>query len=324
MGRKNFLSTLLEDELTAVNSETTPPSLGTRGVVGAMGRSLQQISQLQEELQSQIAAGQAVIEIDPALIDSSFIADRLNASDEHYHTLLNSIRDHGQQVPILVRPHPNQGGRYQLAYGHRRVRALTELGRSVRAIVRALEDDELVVAQGQENNARRDLSFIERATFGHRLEERGFARDIIMASLAVDKTELSRLISVARTIPSEVLGAVGSAPKAGRRRWIELAERLKKHRFDLVLPRLLQDSHFLESTSDKRFQILFDALAPEHNQRPTACWTEETGRQIITIDRSGSRFTLSFDEKAAPAFGEFVLKQLPGLYRTFRQQRQSS
>jgi ParB family chromosome partitioning protein len=302
VGRKNLLSDLIEDKLTAVNSETTP-SLGTRGVVGAMGRSLQQISQLQEELQSQIAAGQAVIEIDPALIDNSFIADRLNASDEHYQSLLDSIRHHGQQVPILVRPHPNQVGRYQLAYGHRRVRALAELGRPVRALVRALEDDELVVAQGQENNARRDL---------------------IKASLAVDKTELSRLISVARTIPSEVLEAVGSAPKAGRRRWIELGERLKKRRLDLVLPRLLQDVRFLESPSDKRFQILFDALAPEGDPRSPASWTDEAGRQIATIDRSGSRFTLSFDEKAAPAFGEFLLNQLPELYRAFREQRQSS
>jgi len=324
VGRKNLLSSLLEDELTAVNSETPPPSLGTRGAVGAMGRSLQQISQLQEELKSQIAAGQAVIEIDAALIDNSFIADRLNASDEQYHSLLDSIRHHGQQVPILVRPHPNQVGRYQLAYGHRRVRALTELGRPVRAVVRALEDEELVVAQGQENNARRDLSFIERATFGYRLEERGFARDIIMASLAVDKTELSRLISVARTIPSEVLEAVGSAPKTGRRRWIELAERLTKHRWDVVLSRLLQDGHFLESTSDKRLQILFDALAPEHEQHTRVGLTDEAGRQITTIDRSGSRFTLSFDEKVAPAFGEFILKQLPELYRAFRQQRETS
>jgi ParB family chromosome partitioning protein len=145
-----------------------------------------------------------------------------------------------------------------------------------------------------------------------------------MASLAVDKTELSRLISVARTIPSEVLEAVGSAPKTGRRRWIELADRLKKHRWNVVLSQLLQDGHFLASTSDKRFQILFDALAPEHEHRTRGGWTDEAGRQITTIDRSGSRFTLSFDEKVAPAFGEFILKQLPELYRAFRQQRETS
>jgi ParB family chromosome partitioning protein len=289
-----------------------------------MGRSLQQLSQLREELQSQIAGGQAVIEIDPSLIDASFIADRLNTVDQDYQSLLSSIRDHGQQVPVLVRPHPSQTGRYQLAYGHRRVRALTELGCPVRAIVRVLEDDELVVAQGQENNARKDLSFIERATFGHRLEERGFTRDTIMASLAVDKTELSRLISVGRSIPSEVLNAIGPAPKTGRRRWIELADRLQRHRVEDVLPQLLENVRFVESSSDGRFNILFEALAPESGKRFTAHWTDESGRQIATVDRSVSRFTLSFDEKAAPAFGEFVLHRLPDLYRLFRQKSESN
>ena len=51
-------------------------------------------------------------------------------------------------------------GFYQVAYGHRRVRATAILGIKVRAIVRDLTDAELVIAQGQENNARQDLSFI--------------------------------------------------------------------------------------------------------------------------------------------------------------------
>ena len=165
----------------------------------------------------------------------------------------------------------------------------------------------------------RDLSFIERATFGHRLEERGFTRDTIMASLAVDKTELSRLISVGRSIPSEVLNAIGPAPKTGRRRWIELADRLQRHRIEDVLPQLLQNVRFVESSSDARFNILFEALAPESRKTFATHWTDEFGRKIAVVDRSVSRFTLSFDEKVAPAFGEFVLHHLPDLYRLFRQ-----
>jgi len=64
--------------------------------------------------------------------------------------------------------------------------------------VRSLDDHQLVVAQGVENSARRDLSFIERAMFAKALEDAGYERPVIMASLSTDKTELSKMISVAR------------------------------------------------------------------------------------------------------------------------------
>ena len=69
-------------------------------------------------------------------------------------------------------------------------------------VVRQMSDAELVVAQGQENSARRDLSFIERALYAAKLEEAGFDRETIMAALNVDKTGLSRLISVAVKDPA--------------------------------------------------------------------------------------------------------------------------
>jgi ParB/RepB/Spo0J family partition protein len=47
--------------------------------------------------------------------------------------LVASIRDQGQRTPILLRPHPDDLGRYQIAFGHRRYRALQTLGRPVKA-----------------------------------------------------------------------------------------------------------------------------------------------------------------------------------------------
>ena len=130
-------------------------------------------------------------------------------------------------VPILVRPHPERDGHYQIAYGHRRVAAARKLGIKVRAIVRNLSNEELVIAQGQENNARLDLSYIEKALFAVKLEEAGFNRQVIGSSLAVSKTELSGMISVATKIPREVILAVGAAPGIGRPRWHELTEIFK-------------------------------------------------------------------------------------------------
>ena len=67
-------------------------------------------------------------------------------------------------------------------------------------MVRQLSDRELVVAQGQENSARADLSFIERARFALHLEVAGYDRETIISALSVDKTTVSRLISVASQI----------------------------------------------------------------------------------------------------------------------------
>ncbi|WP_438800714.1 hypothetical protein, partial [Acinetobacter baumannii] len=66
------------------------------------------------------------------------------------------------------------------------------LGSTVKAVVVNLTDSELVVAQGIENSARQDLSWIERAVFAWRLEHAGIEAREIRAALNTDKTELSR------------------------------------------------------------------------------------------------------------------------------------
>ena len=144
--------------------QLSPPFANLTGAraIGAVSRSIEQIK------------SQAVVELDPALIDPSPIADRLPITADALQDLIATIRDNGQQVPILVRPHPEDAARYQIAYGRRRLRACIELGRRVRAMVRPLSDQELVVAQGQENNAREDLAFIERELFAASFEEGGY------------------------------------------------------------------------------------------------------------------------------------------------------
>src|SRR5260370_28550469 len=105
-----------------------------------------------------ISSGAFVIEIDPSMIDPSPVVDRFDhAGGPSFEALKISIRQRGQEIPVLVRGHPAQPGRYQSAYGHRRVRAARELGRPVRAILRALSDEELAIAQCVENSAREDL-----------------------------------------------------------------------------------------------------------------------------------------------------------------------
>ena len=304
---------------------SAPRALVRSGAVGAMSRSLGQIATAAEEARALVAAGDKVVELDPSLVETSFVADRLRSTSLDNEALVQSIRNHGQQVPILVRPHPTSAGRYQVAYGHRRLRAAEELRRAVRAVVKELSDEDLVIAQGQENSARTDLSYIERALFAAALEDRRFERPVIMAALNMEKTQLSRLIAVARSIPTEIANAIGPAPKAGRPRWTQLAEALRGHEEGEAVEGLLISPAFQKADSDARFNLLLTSLK-SGGERPSVeterFWEDSEGRSVVRFDRAGGGARLTFDEQLAPAFAQFVLKKLSELHSEYQRQMQ--
>jgi len=271
-----------------------------------------------QALRAAMATGAMIVELDPESVDAAFIRDRM-AVDEglEFEALKESIRAHGQTVPILVRPHPTAEGRYQAVYGHRRLRAAQALGRKARAVVRRLDDRELVLAQGIENSARRDLSFIERALFALALEGSGHDRPVIMAALSTEKTELSKMITTARALPEEIVRAIGPAPRAGRRRWMQLAELMKsreaRRRVDIALDRLGP-----EADTDARFvRALTAAIAPAPRPAPVTI-RDAGGAPLARVKRDGAATVLSFDEKTAPQFADFVAARLAALYEEFR------
>lgn len=165
----------------AETREATPqrarPLLGLERTIkqssplGAISQSLGGISEKvkrAEEIEQKLIEGQVIVDLEPALIDNSFVPDRMEAPEEQNAAFRDLIRQHGQNVPILVRPKPGATERYEVAFGHRRLKAARELGIKVRAVVRPLTDEQLVIAQGQENSGRTDLTFIERARFAAR------------------------------------------------------------------------------------------------------------------------------------------------------------
>ena len=319
MARKNLLIGLTDVELPAGNStdpfagepaRTQAPHLGvmsTRGAIGAVSRSIENIK------------AQSIVDLDPVLIDPSFITDRLESAPQMHEALVASIREHGQQVPILVRPHPEKDGRYQIAYGRRRLRAIVELGVRVRAIVKPLSDPQLVVAQGQENSARTDLSFIERALFASRLEQGGYSRDVIMAALSVDKTGLSRLISAAVKIPQDLIEAIGSAPKAGRDRWTELSRRLENAASLNRARAALNADDFRLRSSDERFDLVLNAVKPKRAKSPSLkVWKDDEGTRVAQIKDDPRHITLAISKKTAEGFGVYLVDRLPEIYAEFK------
>jgi len=319
MARKNLLEGLLPQKLSDDNSapeETQMPehassAFSHKGAIGAVSRSIQQLK------------SSSVTEIEPDLIDEPFISDRLEESDESFAEFASQIKEHGQQVPILVRPHPEKEGRYQVAYGRRRLRAVKQAGKLVKAAVRTLTDDELVVAQGQENNARQDLSYIEKALYAVQLEGRGFKRDVIMSALAIDKAALSHLISTAEKIPDDIIRKIGSAPKAGRDRWVKVAGYMTEDD-KISAVRDLLNGELKELPSDERFVRVFQFLKPLPKNKkavPVKSWRSKDNSVSFSMNRKAKKTSVEFAEANAVDFADFISTRLDSLFDEFEQSK---
>jgi len=302
-----------------------PQARVSAGAVRSLRESFSDVERENQELRQKLAEASVIIEIDPSAIDPSPVSDRFRDDDNSaYETLKQSISQSGQEVPILVREHPLVPGRYQCAYGHRRIRAANELGKKVKAIVRTLTDEALVVAQGLENAPRQDLTFIERAIFAMHIEDAGHKRAIVQDALAIDRAEASKLIAVARAIPSEIIDAIGRAPKIGRGRWQSLADMFADPEAVDRVRQIITQKTFLGRDTDGKFLAALAAATAKPKAiaaakpKPTVTPVMAVdGQQIAQAHQADHELRLSLDRKVPPAFANFVVEELPRLFKDF-------
>jgi ParB family chromosome partitioning protein len=307
MARKNLMDGLMNKAPTpATDPEATRVDVTRpRYATGAIGAVSQSISDLKSR---------AVQDVDAQLIDAAGLRDRLDEQGG-LTELMGSIKEYGQQVPVLLRPHPDNAERFQIVYGRRRVAALRALGLPVKALVRSLDDRALIVAQGQENSARRDLSFIERVNFARQMRDMGYDRKVICDALHVDKTLISRMISVADRIAPDVIETIGAAPSVGRDRWLKLADLLAA-KPDSDVAALAQGD-----TSDDRFEALLQALQgakPASKPKPATALLGAKGQPLGQVKRSGSRTTLTLNAKQAEGFEDWLINNIQDLHARFK------
>lgn len=295
------------------------PSQRPAGAIKALSMGLNRLSEEAAEarhLRETLIRAENVVEVHPSIIDASIVADRLiPKSDVAFQELKAAIMSSGQQVPVLLRPNPDVEGRYQAAYGHRRIRAAQELEITVKAIIRPLTDEQMVVAQGQENGSRVDLSFIERALFASRLEGRGFDRDTIGLALSIDKPEVSRLLTVAGSIDHSIIEAIGPAQKVGRPRWLQLAEALKTSDSLQKVVALTSTERFNSADSDGRFKLVLNAaaLGPETTE-PNRKEFKMGNLNVAMLERKGNKSKLLISDTN---FADFLEARMTDLINEF-------
>lgn len=324
MARKNLLRDLLAQgpDTPAPEAPALPDPERARPARGAIGAVSRGIADLK---------ARAVIDLDPFAIDAGGLADRLEHDEPDHARLMASLRDYGQQVPVLVRPHPEAPGRYQIVYGRRRVLALRDLGLPVKALVRDLDDLGAVLAQGQENTARRNLSFIEQASFARQMVEAGYERRIVCDALSIDKTVISRMLSITERVPHQVIAAIGSAPGIGRDRWLAFAELLAAAPLDSddILDILAVAPGPL--TADSRFEMLDDWLRKRRRQKAgtgagRATVSRETvrtadGRPLARLTRGRAGITLTLRQRDLDGFEDWLAENLADLHAQWHAER---
>lgn len=314
------------DEPLSADNKALAPRV-TSGAVKSLKDTFSHVERGYNDLREQLATGSVAIEIDPLLIDPSPYADRFDDQDAaSYEALKASIKEHGQEIPILVREHPSDSARYQSAYGHRRVKVARELAIKVKAYVRDLSEEDLVVAQGIENSAREDLSFIERAVFACKLEDAGFQRVIVQSALSIDRAEASKLISVARAIPEDLRVAIGRAPKVGRGRWQAFAEAVGDSKSLSRMRSVARSERFKAADTNQRVFLLLDAGKPA-GERTTSTEPQVVrggdGIAIARVSRTAKQSRIVLDRGEGGDFADFLVSKLPDLYRTYRNEKEN-
>lgn len=322
MARKDVFANINSAESPRPERKATP-GYATRGASRSMISSLGELAEKAAKAE-QILQGEAVVELDPSLVDASFVSDRMEDDEVAFAELVDAIRERGQDTPILVRPHPSADGRYQVVFGHRRLRAAALLARPVRAVVKPVVDVDHVIAQGQENSARENLSFIERATFGQQLLDLGYERRTIQLALSVDAPMLTRMLSVTGRVPARVVAAIGTAKAIGRDRWLELAQ-LIEHPDNVVrAASAIAEQGFAALPSEQRFERVLAQLkkpkaAPRRSGAVSAStWQADDKALTAEYKNTGKSFSLSLKARDAGKFGRYLSENLERLYEEFK------
>lgn len=289
------------------------------GVIGATQRSMTEIREERDRLLAEAEKGQQLLKLDPNDIEPSPFRDRLpDDDDDDYLMLKMSLKEEGQQIPISIRRHPHDEHRYQVAFGHRRWRALKELGYQVEARIGEFSDRDLVVAQGIENANRQDLSWIEKALFSAQMEKAGIKAKDIRAALSVDDAQLSKYRQVVRVLGIDIIEKIGRAARIGRPRWLDLIALVKGSSELAAIEKTLSDDKVLKMTSDERFMMALAHLNKSKGQKKSDSHVETQKIESfgnITYSKKDVRIVV--DSKHAEQFKHFLQNEIEDLKDRF-------
>ena len=147
--------------------------------------------------------------------DRSVAIDRIRANpnqprrtfdERELQELAASIRERGVIQPLLLRPHPDLEGEFEIVAGERRWRAAQIAGiHELPAVIRSLEDIEVLELAIIENIQRADLNAVEEAQGYRQLMDRfGHTQERLAEALGKSRSHIANLLRLL-TLPEPVL-----------------------------------------------------------------------------------------------------------------------
>lgn len=263
-------------------------------------------------------------DVDVAQIQDSQFADRFNL-EESLDSLVESIRQRGQEMPVLLRYRKSAGQKYEVVYGRRRIAACRKLGIPVKAIVRDIDERTALLLQAQENAERLQTSFVEQALFALNLSKANWNRTEICEALSVDKPTLSKMLSVATGIPHELIFAIGAAPEAGRRPWLSLKEAVVGFEPAQVSKAIKMISN--GASSDERLKMAVNSIVspPKTLEKPKPIKRQSVkGAPNIKYATARNRLVVEVGGKDQTKFLEFLEVKMDDLFEQWKVSREDA
>ena len=152
------------------------------------------------------ASSTATLELQTGLIDANPFQPRRQFNPSEIESLAESLKEHKQLQPILVR---RVGERYQLISGERRLRATVFAGLpTIRAEVREADDRLVAELAIIENLQRKDLNAIEKAlSFKRYINEHKCTQDELAQRLKIDRSTIANMMRLLE-LPDAITDAV--------------------------------------------------------------------------------------------------------------------
>lgn len=325
MARDNPFAKL---DIASISTDKSPvkPGYAMTGAAKTVVRSIEDLAENTKKLME----GEVVVELDPRLLDVSFVADRLSDEGEEYQELKQAIKESGQTTPILVRPSSYDSQRFMVVFGHRRLKVAKELGISVKAVVKKLDDITSAIAQGQENSARSNLSFIERAYFAQNLLASNMTKDVVRSSLAIDEAMLSKMLGVVEVVPAAIIKALGASKKIGRDKWLSLRQLLLVPAILKVATEFTETVGFVELAEEKRFDELHDYLKrykvksaakkPKGNASGRD-WTSSDSSLNFVMNTKSKKVAIELSNVEAKPFSDWLSGRMDRLYDEYKRSK---
>lgn len=188
--------------------------------------------------------------------------------DDRMQELVESIRQHGVLVPVLVRP--DDEGTYEMISGHRRMHAAKLAGlATIPAIIKPMTDDEATIAMVDANMQREEILPSERA-FSLKMKMDAMRRQGYRADLQKKETNSTMQKNIVGTSGTQFqkLEEAWSREEVGQQAGISGRQVQKYIRLTELEPRLL------ELVDQKRIAIAF-AVEISYLDRQIQGWIYE-------------------------------------------------